>query len=54
MAETHRALQRMRRRPTLVCAFWEQAELFPFLLFYARLNKFISTTPAIGSMNDCR
>jgi len=23
------ALQRMRRRPTLVCAFWEQAELFP-------------------------
>ena len=24
-----RALQRMRRRPTLVCAFWEQAELFP-------------------------
>ena len=26
---TRRALQRMRRRPTLVCAFWEQAELFP-------------------------
>jgi len=24
-----RALQRMRRRPTLVCAFWEQAQLFP-------------------------
>jgi transposase len=24
-----RALRRMRRRPTLVCAFWEQAELFP-------------------------
>jgi transposase len=24
-----RALQRMRRRPALVCAFWEQAELFP-------------------------
>jgi|HubBroStandDraft_4_1064222.scaffolds.fasta_scaffold12848_2 hypothetical protein len=24
-----RALQRMRRRPTLVCAFWEQAELCP-------------------------
>jgi transposase len=23
-----RALRRMRRRPTLVCAFWEQAELF--------------------------
>jgi len=23
------ALRRMRRRPTLVCAFWEQAELFP-------------------------
>jgi len=25
-----RALRRMRRRPTLVCAFWEQAELFPW------------------------
>jgi len=24
-----KALRRMRRRPTLVCAFWEQAELFP-------------------------
>ena len=24
-----RALRWMRRRPTLVCAFWEQAELFP-------------------------
>jgi len=24
-----RALRRMRRRPTLACAFWEQAELFP-------------------------
>ena len=23
------ALRRMRRRPTLVCAFWQQAELFP-------------------------
>ncbi len=23
------ALRRMRRRPTLICAFWEQAELFP-------------------------
>ena len=23
------ALRRMRRRPTLVCAFWKQAELFP-------------------------
>jgi len=27
--QARRALQRMRRRPTLVCAFWEQAELFP-------------------------
>jgi len=24
-----RALKRMRRRPTLVIAFWQQAELFP-------------------------
>jgi hypothetical protein len=24
-----KALRRMRRRPTLVMAFWEQAELFP-------------------------
>jgi len=24
-----RALRRMRRRPTLVCAFWAQADLFP-------------------------
>ena len=23
------ALRRMRRRPMLVCAFWQQAELFP-------------------------
>jgi transposase len=23
------ALRRMRRRPILVCAFWQQAELFP-------------------------
>ena len=28
-AHARRALQRMRRRPRLVCAFWEQAELFP-------------------------
>jgi transposase-like protein len=28
-AEARRALCRMRRRPTLVSAFWEQAELFP-------------------------
>jgi len=27
--EARRALRRMRRRPTLICAFWEQAELFP-------------------------
>ena len=27
--QARRALQRMRRPPTLVCAFWEQAELFP-------------------------
>jgi hypothetical protein len=26
---TRQALRRMRRRPTLVIAFWEQAELFP-------------------------
>jgi transposase len=25
---SRRALRRMRRRPTLVCVFWEQAELF--------------------------
>jgi len=24
-----KALRRMRRRPTLVMAFWEQTELFP-------------------------
>jgi len=24
-----RALKRMRRRPTLVMAFWQQADLFP-------------------------
>lgn len=27
--EAKQALKRMRRRPSLVCAFWEQAELFP-------------------------
>ena len=27
--QARRALRRMRRRPMLVCAFWEQAELFP-------------------------
>jgi hypothetical protein len=25
-----RALKRMRRRPTLIMAFWQQAELFPW------------------------
>jgi hypothetical protein len=27
-AAARRALRRMRRRPTLVTAFWKQAELF--------------------------
>jgi transposase len=27
--QARRALRRTRRRPTLVMAFWEQAELFP-------------------------
>ena len=27
--EAIRALKRMRRRPTLILAFWQQAELFP-------------------------
>jgi transposase len=27
--EAKQALRRMRRRPSLICAFWEQAELFP-------------------------
>jgi transposase len=26
-----RALKRMRQRPTLVMAFWQQAQLFPFV-----------------------
>jgi transposase len=30
-----RALRRMRRRPTLVMAFWEQADLFPLLFFFS-------------------
>jgi transposase len=34
-----RALKRMRRRPTLVMAFWQQAELFPVYLYYAILNR---------------
>ncbi len=28
-AHARHALRRIRSRPTLVCAFWEQAELFP-------------------------
>jgi len=32
------ALRRMRRRPTLVIAFWQQAEMFPLELYYATLN----------------
>ena len=27
--QARQALRRMRRRPMLVCAFWQQAELFP-------------------------
>jgi transposase len=27
--EARQALRRMRRRPTLICAFWQQAQLFP-------------------------
>jgi transposase len=34
-----KALRRMRKRPTLVAAFWRQAELFPLYLYYAMLNK---------------
>jgi hypothetical protein len=33
-----RALCRMRRRPTLVCPFWEQAERFPLYLYYVIIN----------------
>jgi len=29
MHHARQALRRMRRRPTLVIAFWQQAELFP-------------------------
>jgi hypothetical protein len=28
-SHARQALRCMRRRPTLICAFWEQAELFP-------------------------
>ena len=34
-----RALKRMRRRPTLVIASWQQANLFPLYLYYAMLSK---------------
>jgi hypothetical protein len=34
-----RALKRMRRRPTLIMAFWQQVELFPLYLYYAMLNR---------------
>jgi len=33
------ALRRMRKRPTLVIAFWRQTELFPLYLYYAILNR---------------
>jgi transposase len=33
------ALRRMRRRPTLVAAFWQQAELFAESQYYAILNR---------------
>jgi hypothetical protein len=35
-----RALRRMRGRPMLVCAFWQQPELFfPLKLYYLILNR---------------
>ena len=34
-----KALRRMRRRPTLVMASWERAELFPLYLYYSILNR---------------
>jgi len=33
-----KALRRMRKRPSLLIAFWRQAELFPLYLYYAMLN----------------
>src|SRR2546427_11592094 len=38
------ALRRMRRRPMLVCAFWQQAELFPLELYYVRLHRYVQNT----------
>src|ERR1035437_9775107 len=42
-----RALKRMRRRPSLLMAFWQQAELFPLYLYYAGLNRTKSNIPYI-------
>jgi hypothetical protein len=36
-----KALRRMRRRPTLVMAFWQQAELFLLYVYYAMLNNLV-------------
>ena len=32
------ALRRMRKRPTLVIAFWQQADLFPMYLYLSRFS----------------
>jgi len=45
-ASARQALRRMRRRPTLVCAFWEQAELFPLYLYYSKLAKSLGVQKA--------
>jgi hypothetical protein len=46
-----RALKRMRRRPSLVMAFWQQAQLFPLYLSYAILNSW-AAKPAEWSETD--
>jgi len=46
-----RALRRMRKRPTLLIAFWRQAEFFPLSLYYAMLNSG-SESCALASLRD--
>jgi len=39
----------MRRRPSLLMAFWEQAELFPLYLYYANLDKRINSIAILAA-----
>jgi transposase len=48
------ALRRMRRRPTLVAAFWQQAELFVWSRYYENLDRSVTVQFQCREMPMCR